>query len=102
MMIHDLAGLSPSPSLAKITADIPSYHSTPEDAARAAQAAGVKQLVLYHISPPVPNPLLNKLFMGDAAGYFKGQITMGSDGMLFYLPPGSDRIEMKKVLLMPR
>ena len=95
-MIHDLAPLSASPSMAKITLDIPSYHTSPEDAAKIAQEAGVKHLVLYHISPPVPNPLLNDIFLGDAAKYFKGPITIGTDGMLVFLPPNSDKIEIKK------
>lgn len=95
-MIHDLSSLSPSPSMAKITQDIPSYHTSSEDAAKIAQEAGVKHLVLYHISPPVPNPLLNDIFLGDAAKYFKGPITIGTDGMLVFLPPDSDKIEIKK------
>jgi ribonuclease Z len=97
-LINEQAGLSYSPSLGKITADIPSYHTTPEDAARIAEEAGVKQLVYYHISPPIPNPILNNVFMGDAAKYFKGPITIGTDGLLIYLPAGSDKIEAKKTL----
>ena len=32
--------------------DIPSYHTSPEDAARIAQQAGVRQLVFYHDPRP--------------------------------------------------
>jgi ribonuclease Z len=97
-IVHDLAGYSPSPSLAKIMADIPSYHTTPEEAAKIASEAGVKQLVLYHISPPIPNPLLNNMFLGDAGKYYNGPITIGEDGLLVSLPAGSDRIGIKNIL----
>jgi len=97
-ILHDLAGYSPSPSLAKITADIPSYHTTPEEAAKIASEAGVKQLILYHISPPIPNPLLNNMFLGDAGKYYSGPITIGEDGMLVSLPSGSDKIIIKQIL----
>jgi len=33
------------------------------------------------------SPILKILFMGNAKKYFKGPITMGKDGMLFFLPP---------------
>jgi hypothetical protein len=36
--------------------------------------------------------------MGDAKNYFKGPITMGKDGMLFFLPPHSIAINVKNVL----
>ena len=96
-MIHGQAGLSPSPSLSKITADIPGYHTSPEDAAKIARDAGVKHLVLYHILPPVP-PVLNKMFLGDAAKYYKGPITVGVDGLLISLPSNSDKISIKRIL----
>jgi len=97
-LIHDQAGLSSMPSIAKITADIPGYHSSPEDAAKTAAEAGVKQLVLYHITPPIPYPLLNNIYLGDAGKYFKGLITIGEDGMLFSLPVNNDKIMVNKLL----
>jgi ribonuclease Z len=97
-ILHDLAGYSPSPSLAKITADIPSYHTTPEDAAKIAQEAGVRQLVYYHISPPIPNPILNNVFIGDAPKYYNGPIVIGTDGLLIYMPPYSDKIVISNTL----
>jgi len=97
-IVHDLAGFSPSPSLTKIMADIPSYHTTPEDAAKTASEAGVKQLVLYHITPPIPNPLLNNMFLGDAGKYYRGPITIGEDGLLISLPANSDKISFRQLL----
>jgi ribonuclease Z len=97
-ILHDLAGYSPSSSLAKITADIPSYHTTPEEAAKIAGEAGVRQLILYHISPPIPNPLFYNMFLGDAGKCYNGPITIGEDGMLVSLPAGNDKISIKQVL----
>jgi ribonuclease Z len=97
-LIGEQAGLAPSPSLAKIMADIPSYHATPEDAAKVAQEAGVKHLILYHITPPIPLALLNNQFLGDAARYYRGPITIGTDGLMISLPPGSDRIDIRQAL----
>lgn len=97
-LINANSGLSASASTNAITHDIPSYHSTPEDAARAAVEAGAKSLVFYHIIPPLPSPVLKNLFIGDAKRAYNGKITMGDDGMQFFLPPGSSRIEMKRLL----
>lgn len=96
-MIRDQAGLSPSPSMAKIMTDIPSYHTSPEDAAKIAQEAGVKHLVLYHILPPLP-AVLNGMFLGDSSKYYPGPITIGEDGMLFSLPVNNDKIHVRNLL----
>ncbi len=79
-------------NIAKIFNDILDYHASPEDAARAAREAGVDDLVLYHIVPPLPSDLLIPAFMGDAASEFDGPITVAKDGLLISLPKGSDTI----------
>lgn len=81
---------------AKIFADILDYHASPEDAARAAQEAGVDHLVLYHLVPPLPVRLLENVFIGTATSEFDGPITIGRDGLVFSLPSGSDRIKKIK------
>lgn len=83
---------------AQITRDILDYHASPEDAAKSAQVAGVKRLVLSHLVPPVPNAFFYPAFLGDAAGYFDGDITVGEDGMVFSLEPGKSAILMEKRL----
>ncbi|HUH99132.1 MAG TPA: MBL fold metallo-hydrolase [Anaerolineales bacterium] len=97
-LMNENARLVNSPSLKKVTQDIPSYHSTPEQAARIASAAQVGHLIYYHIIPPLPRPMLKNLFLGDAKNYYRGPITVGEDGMLVFLPPDSGRIEIKNVL----
>ncbi|WP_128892306.1 MBL fold metallo-hydrolase [Erythrobacter sp. HKB08] len=83
---------------AQITRDILDYHATPEDAAASAQAAGVRHLVLSHLVPPIPSSFIYPAFLGDAESVFDGEITVGEDGMLFSLPPGSEEIRTDKLL----
>jgi ribonuclease Z len=97
-VLHDDAIGNGRPALAKITADIPSYHATPEDAARIAQQAGVRYLMFYHTIPPLPLAYLNAAFLGDAPKIFKGPITVGKDGMMLSLPAGSTAVTMRELL----
>ncbi|MBI1394139.1 MAG: MBL fold metallo-hydrolase [Alphaproteobacteria bacterium] len=83
--------------IAKIFDDIQDYHASPREAAETAEEAGVGELVLYHIVPPLPSALLNDLFLGDAAAAFAGDITIGVDGMLFSLPAGGDDIQSRRM-----
>ncbi|HEX6859964.1 MAG TPA: MBL fold metallo-hydrolase [Caulobacteraceae bacterium] len=78
---------------AKILADIPSYHSTPEQAAAAAQRAGVRSLLFYHEIPPLPVRALEGPFLGDARKIYHGPIQVGRDGDFISLPAGSTAIE---------
>jgi ribonuclease Z len=79
-------------NMAQITRDILNYHSSPETAADAAKAAGVRQLVLSHIVPPIPSRFFYPAFLGDAAKHYGGPITVGEDGMMFSLPAGGSTI----------
>ncbi len=80
----------------KIFADILDYHTDPEEAARAAQEAGVDHLVYYHIVPQLPVKMLESVFLGDSKKIFDGKMTVGADGMIFSLPAGSDKIRKSK------
>ncbi len=84
-------------NLAQVTRDIRNYHTTPEQAADAAKAAGVKRLVLNHIVPPLPLRFAYPAFLGDSAHHFTGPITVGEDGMLFSLPAGTATISQSKL-----
>lgn len=83
---------------AQITRDILDYHASPEEAAQSAAMAGVRELVFTHIVPPVPMRILYPAFVGDAARYFKGDIIVGEDGMLFSLPAGSKAIDREALM----
>lgn len=79
--------LAPGAVAVKILEDIVDYHATPEDAARAAQMAGARELVLTHVAPPLPTRLFYPAFLGDAPDIFDGPVTVGEDGMIFSFPP---------------
>ncbi|MDX1958147.1 MAG: MBL fold metallo-hydrolase [Leptospiraceae bacterium] len=81
--------------LEKVSVDILSYHTFPEEAARIAQDANVGHLVFHHIIPPTPIAILHSTFLGDSKKYYKGPITFGVEGMLFSLPPNSKEILKK-------
>lgn len=83
---------------AKIFADIPDYHATPEDAARAAELAGAGRLVYYHIVPALPAKLIEPVFLGSARKEFSGPLEIGQDGMIYSLPAGSDEMTVQKGL----
>jgi ribonuclease Z len=85
-------------NLAQITRDILNYHTTPEQAAEVAQAAGAKELVLSHIVPSIPSKFFYPAFLGDAASRYPGPIVVGEDGMMFSLPAGKTDIVQSQLM----
>jgi len=83
--IETAAKTANRPELSKIMFDIQDYHTSPEEAARIAEAAGAKALVLYHIVPALPVSYLKATFLGDAKDYYSGDLIIAEDGMLFSL-----------------
>lgn len=83
---------------AQITRDIIGYHTTPEQAADTAKAAGVRLLVLNHLVPPLPLRFAYPAFLGEAKRHYGGEIIVGEDGMLFSLPAGTSEIERRTLL----
>ena len=83
---------------AQIMIDIQDYHSSPQDAARAAQNARAKALVLYHLVPSVPSGMMEAAFVGDAGKRFGGTLKVSRDGMLVGLPAGSKAINFDQEL----
>ncbi|GAB4529691.1 MAG: MBL fold metallo-hydrolase [Amphiplicatus sp.] len=73
-------------NLAKILADIPSYHASPEEAARAANEAGVGYLILTHLTPAPDAPLTARIFLRGVKKIRKRNVVLARDGMLVLLP----------------
>ncbi|MDE2744653.1 MAG: MBL fold metallo-hydrolase [Chloroflexota bacterium] len=71
---------------ARIMRDVPSYHATPVQAARAAAEAGARQLLLYHIVPALPSAAFERVFLDGVRNVYDGQVTLGRDGTLISLP----------------
>ncbi|MEZ5376037.1 MAG: ribonuclease Z [Acidimicrobiales bacterium] len=55
------------------------YHSSPEEAGRTAQAAGVGTLILTHYVPPLPLSGTEDDWRALAASTFDGRVEMGDD-----------------------
>ena len=83
---------------AHIIDDILKYHTTPDEAARIAREAHVRQLLFNHVLPPIPVSDLKPAFMGDVRKIFPGPVKLAEDGMLFSLPAGKKEI-LQKLLL---
>ncbi len=83
---------------ANIMADIPEYHTSPEDAARVAQIAGAKAVVLYHLVPAPPARIIERAFLGDASELFDGELRMGEDGLFVSLPTNSEKVIFEQLL----
>lgn len=71
---------------AKIFADIPSYHTSPVDAAKAANEAGADWLVLTHFTPAPDNAIAKRIFMRGVSAVRKSKVKMAEDRMLVELP----------------
>jgi ribonuclease Z len=84
-------------NMSQVMRDILNYHTTPEEAAAQAAAAGAKALVLNHIVPPLPLRYAYPAFLGEAAKFYDQPITVGEDGMLFSLPANSTSIDHKRL-----
>jgi ribonuclease Z len=87
-MIGDAAAASGRERIAKIMHDIPSYHTTPVEAAELANAAHVRLLVLSHLNPPPPNRLAEGPFLRGVAHTRPTGWILGDDGTLVELPAG--------------
>lgn len=84
--------------VAKIMADIPSYHATPVEAAETAQEAKADMLVLSHIVPALPLAYLEDYYLKGTADVFDRPLVLGRDGMLFSLPANKNSIDQDDLL----
>lgn len=75
-----------SSNTAQIFADIPSYHTTPEEAARAANEAEAGWLVLTHLTPAPDNGLMKRIFMRGVTKVRPRHVRLAEDGLLVSLP----------------
>jgi ribonuclease Z len=80
----------------QIMKDITNYHATPVEAGEVAQAAGVKQLVFYHLVPALPVKPLERRFVAGVRDVYDGGITVARDGTWISLPAGSDAVRVGK------
>ncbi|NNL68043.1 MAG: MBL fold metallo-hydrolase, partial [Myxococcales bacterium] len=70
---------------AKQAEGVIAYHADTIGVARIAQQAGAKKLVLSHVIPDTPNPLLDRLFVRGMGEHYDGPIVVAEDGQHFPL-----------------
>ncbi|MHA2035831.1 MAG: MBL fold metallo-hydrolase [Promethearchaeota archaeon] len=76
-----------NPRAAKILTDIQNYHMAPVSAAKLAKEAQVKKLVFVHITPPLLNENLEKIYLKGVSDVFNGEVVLGEDRLKFTLNP---------------
>jgi ribonuclease BN (tRNA processing enzyme) len=69
------------PNAATLRAHLLASHTSPEDAGRVAQAAGVTTLVLSHLVPPDDPLVTDEMWIAAAAAHFDGRIIVAKDLM---------------------
>ena len=95
-ILREAAQKADRPNVAKLMADIPDYHATPQDAARTAQTAKVGALMLTHMVPPLRMRALEGPFLGNARRIFDGPLWVARDGDVVSLPAGGKDIDLKR------
>jgi ribonuclease Z len=96
-MLGDALAAGGMPRAAKIMADIPSYHTTPVQAAEIANAANVKLLVMYHLNPPPPFDAMKRVFARGVDAVRPHGWQLGDDGTLVELPAGSAAVNVSQL-----
>jgi ribonuclease Z len=94
--IGEAAQAAGRPRPAKIMHDIPSYHTTPVEAAEVANEAGARLLVLYHLNPPPPAALFERVFLRGVSAARAGDWLVADDGLLLELPSGGTEIRRSR------
>lgn len=80
------------PNIAKVLADIPSYHTAPVEVAEIAAAAKVHHLLFYHVIPPLLVWGSEAAFLKGVDAIYHGPVTLGRDGTQISLPRDSNKI----------
>ncbi len=96
-ILREEAERTERPRIAKILGDIPSYHTSPVQAAEVANAAGVRLLVLSHLTPPPPAWLVERAFLRGVSAVRADGWVLGDDGVLVTLPIGSDVVLVGRI-----
>ena len=87
-------GENGQPKLAKIIDDTLDYHTTPVEAAQAANLANADLLVFYHYAPMPQNGLMDRIYMRGVGDVRPEGVLAAKEGTRLSLPIKSDAIEI--------
>ena len=93
-VISEAAKETGAANIEQISHDILNYHTTPIEAAEIAQAAGVKQLLFYHLVPVLPIQRLEPIFLRGVSDAYQGGVTVGKDRTWINLPANSSAVNV--------
>lgn len=97
-VLTEAAEATGQPNVAQITRDILDYHTTPVQAAEIAEAAGVDSLLLYHIVPPLPVSLMERVFLRGVDDAFAGDARVAHDGLWLHLPADGSSMQAETLM----
>ena len=80
-------------SISTVLLDVLDYHTSPTQAAKAAQLAKAKHLIFYHLIP-YPEGLVAKMLFFDGVNEIYKNWTIGRDGVIGILPLNSDKVKI--------
>lgn len=96
-ILREAAAAAGRARVAKILSDIPDYHTTSVEAAQIANDAGVKLLVMTHLTPPPPSRLVERMYVRGVAEVRPSGWELGDDGLLVELPEGSEEVRVGRL-----
>ena len=88
--------LADNKGLVKVLDDIVTYHSTPIEAAQAANLANVDHLMFYHLTPAPRNKVMERMFF-RGVNEVRKDWSATEDGTMVVLPLDSNEIKITKV-----
>jgi len=88
--------LANNKGLVKILNDIETYHTTPIEAAQAANLANVDHLIFYHLTPAPRNNLTERMFF-RGVDEIRKDWSSSKDGTMVVLPLDSDEIIITEI-----
>ena len=95
-MMEDFTKRSGNDLLSKILFDVQDYHTDPVDAAKAANEAGVKHLIFYHLAPAPAIWLVEDMFV-RGVNCIRDDWTLSDDGTMVVLPVNSEEIKISTI-----
>lgn len=96
-LIEEAASAAGNTRVATIMEDIRDYHTSPVDVAKMAEEAEVGFALLYHLTPPPRNLLMERALMRGVSAVRSDGIAIAHDGTLVTLPIGSDDIDVSRI-----
>jgi ribonuclease Z len=88
-------------SLGQLLTDTLDYHTSPVQAAEAANEAAAKLLVFTHLAPSPNNPLIERMFMRGVDNIRQDGVVIAKDGMHISLPAPSGRKNHEIIVNQP-